>query len=42
MNTFPLKDGDKFTTLRGGTETIAGEIKPKHDEPVCWTIQGNW
>jgi hypothetical protein len=42
MNSFPLKDGDEFTTSRGTTETVAGEIKPEHDEPVCWTIQGNW
>lgn len=38
---YPLKDGQKFTT-RNGEETVGGEIKPPHDEPVCWTIQGNW
>lgn len=40
----PLKDGDVFETLRGGVETVIGEIKPKHDVKggVCWTLQGNW
>lgn len=41
-NIFPLKDGDEFTTSQCHIETVAGEIKPEHDEPVCWTIQGNW
>lgn len=39
---FPLKDGDKFTSNRMMIETVGGEIKPEHNEPVCWTIQGNW
>ena len=41
-NIFPLKDGDKFSTGRCLNQTVAGEIKPEHDEPVCWTLQGNW
>jgi len=41
-NKFPLEDGAKFTNRRGDVETVGGEIKPPHDEPVCWTIQGNW
>lgn len=34
---FPLRDGDTFNG-----EKVMGEIKPPHDEPVCWTLQGNW
>lgn len=34
---FPLKDGDLF---KG--ERVAGEIKPPHKEPICWTLTGNW
>lgn len=43
MTKFPLKDGDTYQRPgHCGTETVAGEIKPPHDEPICWTIQGNW
>lgn len=44
MNKFPLKDGDKFETGRGGVETVMGEIKPEHRVKggICWTLQGNW
>jgi hypothetical protein len=37
----PLKDGQKIST-RNGEETIMGEIKVPHTEPICWTLQGNW
>ena len=40
---FPLKDGDKVCLrYKHGVETIAGEIAVPHDEPICWTLQGNW
>lgn len=38
----PLRDGQVFRNRRGSTETVGGEIKPPHREPVCWTLQGNW
>lgn len=41
-NQFPLKDGQTFVNRRGFEETIMGEIKPEHSEPICWTLQGNW
>lgn len=38
---FPLQDGDKII-VRGHEETVMGEIKVPHKEPVCWTLRGNW
>lgn len=44
LNTsFPLKDGQTGCfSIAHGIETVAGEIRVPHDEPVCWTYQGNW
>ena len=39
---YPLVDGQEIESLRGGKETVWGEIKPEHEEPICWTLQGNW
>lgn len=38
----PLEDGQRFWSSRQQWETVVGEIKPQHDEPICWTISGNW
>lgn len=38
---FPIKDGAVIET-HNGEEKVGGEITPPHDEPICWTFQGNW
>lgn len=41
--TLPLTDGQTGCfSIQHGLETVAGEIKVPHTEPICWTFQGNW